>query len=197
VHGVRGGEPFGYAARFSGKNACKESQDTFIMAHDLVDTPLEGCHDVFVHEESPSLGSNHVLPSPLEHSHVSTFCSQCSLSPKYTIDVPIDNFELCVSNVDLGNMNNVLNVHGGNVETFESLGIFSGYDAALDPYCICLVDKPRKIMWHTFFDYSFNFSLAFSLMKRALVFFALILSYSLIVKLGNTLLRSVTSFCMP
>ena len=45
--------------------------------------------------------------------------------------MPIDNFEICDSNVNLGNENNVLNVLGGNVKTFESLGIFSGYDAAL------------------------------------------------------------------
>ena len=70
---------------------------------------------------------------------------------------------------------------GGNVETFESLGYFSGYDAALDPYCINLVGKPRKILWNTFFISSFDFSIAFYLMKRALTFFALILcmlSYS-------------------
>ena len=33
---------------------------------------------------------------------------------------------------------------GGNVEHFESLGYLSGYDAALDSYCIYLVDKPKK-----------------------------------------------------
>jgi len=37
------------------------------------------------------------------------------------------------------------------------------------------VDKPGKIMWNTFFDFSFDFSMAFSLIKRALTFFALIL----------------------
>jgi len=58
-------------------------------------------------------------------------------------------------------------VLGGNVETFESLGIFSGYDAALDPYCIYVVDKPRKILWNTFFAFSFDFSMAFNL--RALI----------------------------
>jgi len=69
----------------------------------------------------------------------------------------------------------VLNMLSGNVETFESLGYFSGYDAALDPYCINLVEKPRKILWNTFFALSFDFSMAFSLIKRELTFFALIL----------------------
>ena len=89
--------------------------------------------------------------------------------------MPIDNFEICDSNVNLGNENNVLNVLGGNVETFESLANFSGYDDAIDPYCIYLMDKPRKIMWNTFFYFSFDFSRAFALIKRALIFFALIL----------------------
>ena len=62
----------------------------------------------------------------------------------------------------------MLNTLGGNVENFGSLGYFSGYDAALDPYCINLVDKPRKILWSTFFAFSFDFSMAFSLIKRAL-----------------------------
>ena len=47
----------------------------------------------------------------------------------------------------------MFNMLGGNDEIFESLGNFSGYDAVLDPYCINLVDKPRKIMWNTFFNF--------------------------------------------
>jgi len=80
--------------------------------------------------------------------------------------VPIDNFELCDSIVDLGNENNVFNVLDGNVENFESLGNFSGYNAALDPYCIHLVEKPRKIIWNAFFVFSFDFSMAFSLIRE-------------------------------
>jgi len=74
--------------------------------------------------------------------------------------VPVDNLEICDSNVEMGNEDNVLNKLGGNVEKFESLGYLSGYDAALDPYCIYIVDKPRKILWNTFFTFSFDFSLA-------------------------------------
>jgi len=64
---------------------------------------------------------------------------------------------------------------GGNVENFRYLGYFSGYDAALDPYYIYLVDKHRKILWNTFFAFFFDFSMDFSLIKRGLTFFALIL----------------------
>ena len=102
------GEPFGVYANFGLNNALCGLEYRFDMEHNLVDTPLEGCRDVFMHEGSPSLGSNHVIPNPLEHSHVSTFCSQPSFSADYTYDVPIDNFEICDSNVDLANENNVL-----------------------------------------------------------------------------------------
>jgi len=56
-----------------------------------------------------------------------------------------------------------------------TLGYFSGYDVDFDPYCMYLVDKPRQILWNTFFVFSFDFSMAFALIKRALTFFALIL----------------------
>ena len=84
----------------------------------------------------------------------------------------IDNFEICDSNVNLGNENNLLNVFGGNVETFESLGIFSAYDAVLEPYCIYLVDRPRKILWHTFFVFSFDFSMASNFERTNFMFCA-------------------------
>jgi len=117
-----------------------------------------------------------VLPSLLEHSHASTFCSQPLFSPGYTYDVPIDNFEICDFNVDMGNEDNIFCMLGGNVETFESLGNFSGHNVTLDPYCINLVDKPRKIMWSTFFDFSFDFSMALTL-TGLILFFVLIFMF--------------------
>jgi len=75
----------------------------------------------------------------------------------------------------MGYDDNKFDVLGRNIETFETLGNYSRYDAALDPYCINLVDKPRKILWNTFFAFSFDFAMAFTLIKRALTFFALIL----------------------
>ena len=78
-----------------------------------------------------------------------------------------------IFNVDMGHENNLFNVLGGNNDNFESLGYLSGYDATLDPYCTYLVDKPRKIMWDTFFDFSFDFSMSFTLIKRALIFFVM------------------------
>ena len=125
-----------------------------------------------MYEGSPSLAYENVIPSSLEHSHVSTFCSEPSFSPEYIYDVPIDNFEICDSNVDMGYADNMFHMLGGNVETFESLCYFSGYDAALDPYCIYLVDKPTKIMWNTFFDFSIALTV-----RGLILFFVLILMF--------------------
>ena len=72
-----------------------------------------------------------------------TMCSPPSSSPKYYLDVPIDNCEICDSNVDLGYEDNTLNMLGGILDNFLSLGYFSGCDAS-NPYYIYLVDKPKK-----------------------------------------------------
>ena len=49
--------------------------------------------------------------------------------------------------------------------------------ATLDPYCIYLVGKPRKIMWHTVFDYSFDFSMVLTL-RGLILFFVLSFMFS-------------------
>ena len=63
----------------------------------------------------------------------------------------------------------------------ESLGDISGFHPSFDPYCAYLEDVPRKIVWSTFFDYDFDFFMAFYEFKRALTLFApalLVFSYS-------------------
>ena len=55
------------------------------------------------------------------------------------------------------------------------MGYFRGYNATLDPYCIDLVDLPRKILWNNFFSFSYDFSMAFDFLKRALIYFVFIL----------------------
>jgi len=108
--------------------------------HNLVDTPLKGCRDLFVHEGSGSLSYENLLPNSLKHAHISIVSSPpSSSSPELAFEVPIDNFEICESSVDVGNEDNMFNVHGGNVYSLESLGYFRGYDDALDPYCLNLV----------------------------------------------------------
>jgi len=94
-----------------------------------------------------------------------------SLSPEYYINVLIDNPMICDANVDLGYKDCMFNMLDGNVNNFISLGYFSGYNASLDPHYMCLVDKPRKIMWNTFCDFFFDFSIVFDLIRRALTFF--------------------------
>ena len=59
--------------------------------------------------------------------------------------------------MDLGYDDHMFHMLGGNIDHFKSLGYLSGYDAALDPYFLYLVDKPRKIMWNIFFTFSVDF----------------------------------------
>ena len=59
--GLEVGDPFGFS-RFDEVNACLESRDTFDKVPNLVETPLEGHRDVFVHEDSRSLGCDNVCP---------------------------------------------------------------------------------------------------------------------------------------
>ena len=83
---------------------------------------------------------------------------------------------ICDSNADFGYEYNMFDMLSGKVDNFLSLGYFSGYDASLDSFCIYLRDKPKKIRCNTFFDFSFNFSMTFALLKRALTFFAMIIT---------------------
>jgi len=82
----------------------------------------------------------------------------------------------------------------------ESLDDISGFHPSFDPYCAYLEDVPRKIMWSTFFDHDFDFSMAFDEFKRALTLFALALlvfSYShhseMHAVVYDKLLRALTS----
>ena len=121
--------------------------------------------------------------------------SQPSFSLELDFDVPIDNFEICDSNVDMRYANNMFHMLGGIVENFESLGYLSGYDTALDPYCTNIVDKPREILWNTFFTFSFDFSMAFALLTTTLIFlvmFIIVLSHHHTCE--PPMLRSSTSF---
>ena len=67
-------EPFGLVAKFDMDVAYCESKHTFDVVNDLVETPLEGSCDVYVHEGSSSLGFNYASPNPFDHSHVSPMC---------------------------------------------------------------------------------------------------------------------------
>jgi len=88
------------------------------MAYNLVDTPLERCHDMLVHEGSPRLSCDIVIPSSLERSHVSPMLSQPSFSPEHSFDVPNDISKLSYSNIDLGHENNIFNMLEGSDEKF-------------------------------------------------------------------------------
>ena len=75
---------------FDVPDLCFKLEDIFDATHDVAKTTLERLHDVFVHEESPSLGfDSSVLPNPLNHSHASPLCSLPSPSAEHYIDMPI------------------------------------------------------------------------------------------------------------
>jgi len=54
----------------------------------------------------------------------------------------------------------------------KSLSDIRGYNPSFDPYCADLEDVPRKIMWNTFFDDAFDFSIVVDEFKRPLTLFA-------------------------
>jgi len=64
---------------------------------------------------------------------------------------------------------------------YEPVGDIRGYHPFFGPYCAYLEDVSRKIMWSTYFDHAFDFSMAFDELKRPLTLFApsfLVFSYS-------------------
>ena len=67
MHGLEGGESFGYAANFGMTDALWGVEETLDREHNPVYTPLEGCQDLFVHEGSSSLIYENVIPVSYTH----------------------------------------------------------------------------------------------------------------------------------
>jgi len=83
----------------------------------------------------------------------------------------------------------------------ESLGHLRSYNPSFDRYCAYLEDVSRKIMWSTFFDHTFDFSMAFEELKRPLTLLAsslVMFSYSHHFEMHaityDKLLRAFTAF---
>ena len=96
---------------------------------------------------------------------------QPSISPKYSLDAPVDNPNICDFNVDLGYEDNIFSMLDRNVQDYLSTGYLRGYDPSIDLYCVRLEDLPRKIMSSTFFNPSYDFSKGLEKVKRILVIF--------------------------
>ena len=140
-------------------------EHTLDVVHNLVNTPLEGCRYECVQRSLLALVLI-MFFNLFDHSRVSPTCSQPSISPEYYIDEPISHPKICDSNVDFGHEVKMFNMLGGNVNNVLFLGCFCGYDASLDPYWKNHMEN---------FVLSFDFSVAFALLKRALTFFAVII----------------------
>jgi len=82
---------------------------------------------------------------------------------------------ICDANVDSGSEDPMFHVLGRNFDNFVSLGYCIGYNTSLDPSCMYVVDALRKIIWNTFFDFSFDFSIALGLVKRVLTLFIVVI----------------------
>jgi len=173
--GLKMGEHFGLVARFDVTDACFKSEDILDEVHDLDKTYLQVSRDVFMYEESPSLGfEDNVLPNFLDHFYVSPICSLPSPSPKYFIDTPIENPMIFYSNVDFGHEVKMFNMLGRNVQDYMSLCYLRGYDSSTDPYCVSLEDLPRKITCTTFFNPFYDFSIAINKVKRISILFGVV-----------------------
>jgi len=57
--------------------------------------------------------------------------------------------------------------------SYESRGNIRGSYPLLDPHYTYLDDVPRKMMWSTFFNHTFDFSIAIVEFKRPIILFAL------------------------
>ena len=68
----------------------------------------------------------------------------------------------------------MFNMFSGNANCFLSLGCFSGYNASLDPYCMCREDLPKKIIWTAFFNPSYDFSMVIDKIKRIPILFGVV-----------------------
>jgi len=123
------GEPFRFIDRFSVVNACFESEYALDNLCDLDKTHLEGHAMCLCMRGLLDL----VLiilyhPDPLDHSFTSPHYLLPSPSPKYYIDVPIDNPMICSATMDLSYEDNLFDVPRRNVDDNVSLGYFRWYD---------------------------------------------------------------------
>ena len=69
------------------------------MKHGVCLSKLLGIHNSFVHEGSPSLSCDDVIPNSLERSNVSPMFSQPSFCREHSFDVPMIflNFVILIS----------------------------------------------------------------------------------------------------
>jgi len=109
---------------------------------------------------------------------------------------------ICTEPLDLTPTSSALLPFPSHVLAFhKSLGDLKGSHPSFNPYCANLEDKPTKIMWTTFFDHTFDFSMGFDEFKRPLTLFSLSLlvfscshHFEMHVMTYDKLLRVLTAF---
>jgi len=108
---------------------------------------------VVVVELATSDATAYVFPDHVDIPHVSPLPSLPSPSLKCHSLIAIDYHDVLKGRVS---------------NCIRSLGTFKGYNPPFDPFHDYLVDRPRKIIWTTFFGHSLDFSRAYDTIMRAL-----------------------------
>jgi len=111
------------------------------------------CVDVVVVEPTIPDVIAYVSPDHVDMPHVSPLPSLPSPSLKCHSLIALDYHDV---------------LKGKVTDCIRSLGTFEGYDPPFDPFHDYQVDMPRKIIWTTFFDHSFDFSKTYDTIMRAL-----------------------------
>jgi len=125
--------------------------------------------------EDDSLSWPKELPSGAPHLKEAPFTEFCG-DIKVGCDIPsIEHTDpICSELFDLTPISSPLPATNPSyIRAFdESLGDIRGYNLSSDAYCAYLEDVPRKIMWSTFFDHTFLFSMVFDKFTRPLTLLA-------------------------
>jgi len=80
---------------------------------------------------------------------------------------------ICETNANLGCGDNMFYMLGRNLDDFMPRYIRS-HDPSIHPCSLYLENLPRKVMWATFFTFSYEFSEALDKIKRILIVFRVI-----------------------
>jgi len=146
--------PSSFSVSIDEDDMCYKLSDVSTQVPDCHATPLvSSCVDVVV-VESTSL--DFIYHISLDHVDILPASPLPSL-PSLSLECP---------NLPVIDYHDRL--QGKVSDCIRSLGTFEGYDPPFDPFHDYLVEMPRKILWTTFFDSSFDFFTEYYTIMRAL-----------------------------
>jgi len=86
---LKASELFGFVIKFNVVDAYFESEDTLYEVYNIVETPLKGSRDLFMHEDFPSPVCDIIIPNLPDHFDVSPLCSLPSPSLSIILMTPL------------------------------------------------------------------------------------------------------------